>query len=114
MLFYLHLARVEIIEPSGMQSKVMIGDNFNLKCQSSMKTMIKWYHGDDQLENEQGGFIIGVSEDMETRMRTSVLTKEGAELADAGKYRCVNADEPQEEASIEVDVKTEGRYSRAI
>ena len=103
-------ARVEIIEPSGPQSKVRIGDNFIIKCQSSIHTTIEWYHGDEQLKDEQGGFIVNVRDDTDARMRTSALTKEGVELADAGTYRCVNVNSAQEQASIEMDVKTQGEY----
>ena len=101
-------ARVEIIEPSGTQTKVMVGDTFSLKCQSSEQTTITWYHDEDELEDQVSGYMISVSEDSQMHTRTSLMTKEDAQFEDAGEYRCVNADSPQDDATIQVDVRAEG------
>ena len=113
VIIFVLTARVEIIEPSGTHTKVMVGDRFSLSCQSSDQTTMIWYHDDEEIHDEPSGFLIMLQEDIVQHTRTSVLSKEEAQPEDAGQYRCVNADSPEEDATIHVDVRAEGKSSDA-
>ncbi len=102
---------VEIIEPTGNQHKVVLGHRFSIQCKASLDKSITWFRDDAVVSYDSGGFRFEESEDEESGLRTSLLTREAATQDDSALFSCKASNAPADMDSIMITVELEGRPS---
>lgn len=95
-------ARVDIVEPALSHAMLEVGTPLHLTCTASNSTQIGWLKGDEPIRNGLQGYVI--SEDVESEVKTSLLSRDGAVNEDI-TYTCYNKKDVSDRDEIRVSFR---------